>query len=84
MDIPLFDLSTWRAAEQQERVTLAARLDQAMRDSGFFLVSGHGIDASLTDRIRAEARTFFTLPGTVKDTYATGVGGRGWIPAGGR
>ncbi|GLY04272.1 MULTISPECIES: 2-oxoglutarate and iron-dependent oxygenase domain-containing protein [Actinoplanes] len=82
MDIPLFDMGAWRAADVRDRGVLAGRLDRAMRDSGFFLVGGHGIDGALQERIRAQARAFFALPGAVKDRYATGVGGRGWIPCG--
>jgi isopenicillin N synthase-like dioxygenase len=81
-DIPLFDIGAWRAAGREQRAALAARLDRAMQDSGFFLVSGHGIDNAGKDRIRASAREFFALPDTVKQAYATGVGGRGWIARG--
>jgi len=81
-DIPLFDISAWRAAGIRQRAALAARLDRAMRDSGFFMVSGHGIDDSLKERIRESSRAFFALPDTVKQAYATGVGGRGWIASG--
>src|SRR5258708_27352072 len=79
---PLFDIGAWRAAGIAERARLAARLDRAMQDSGFFMVGGHGIDDSLKERIREAARAFFALPDTVKDAYATGVGGRGWIARG--
>jgi isopenicillin N synthase-like dioxygenase len=81
-DIPLFDISAWRAAGIEERAALAARLDRAMQDSGFFMVSGHGIDDSLKERIRESSRAFFALPDTAKQAYATGVGGRGWIACG--
>src|SRR5437868_3637602 len=81
-DIPLFDIGAWRVAGVEERAAFAARLDRAMQDSGFFLVSGHGIDDSLKERIREASRAFFALPDTVKEAYATGVGGRGWIARG--
>ncbi|MEU4155201.1 2-oxoglutarate and iron-dependent oxygenase domain-containing protein [Actinoplanes sp. NPDC026670] len=81
-DIPLFDIGAWRAADPAERAGLAGRLDRAMQDSGFFLVGGHGIDDSLKESIRAASRAFFLLPDTVKELYATGVGGRGWIACG--
>jgi isopenicillin N synthase-like dioxygenase len=81
-DIPLFDIGAWRAAGSGERAALAARLDRAMRDSGFFMVGGHGIDDALKENIRESSRVFFTLPDTVKQAYGTGVGGRGWIARG--
>jgi isopenicillin N synthase-like dioxygenase len=68
-DIPLFDIGAWRAAGGEERAALAARLDRAMQDSGFFLVSGHGIDDALKERIRESSRAFFALPDTVKQAY---------------
>jgi isopenicillin N synthase-like dioxygenase len=82
-DIPLLDISVWRDGAPEQRERLAARMDVALRDSGFLLVEGHGIDAGLCDRIRAESREFFALPANRKASYATPVGGRGWIPQGG-
>src|ERR1700691_403503 len=82
-DIPLLDISVWRDGAPEPRERVAARMDVALRDSGFLLVEGHGIDAGLCDRIRAESREFFALPANRKASYATPVGGRGWIPQGG-
>jgi isopenicillin N synthase-like dioxygenase len=82
LDIPLFDVGAWRTAGVEERAVLAARLDRAMQDCGFFMVSGHGIDDALKESIRELSRAFFALPDTVKEAYATGVGGRGWIARG--
>ncbi|GAB2840777.1 2-oxoglutarate and iron-dependent oxygenase domain-containing protein [Actinocorallia aurea] len=81
-DIPLIDIALWRTGDAAARATLAARLDQAMRDSGFFLVSGHGIDPALLAGLRAEAKKFFSLPVAAKDAYRTHVGGRGWLAKG--
>ncbi|WP_066587612.1 isopenicillin N synthase family dioxygenase [Corynebacterium provencense] len=78
-DIPLIDVSVWRSGDAGQKAELAERLDRAMKDSGFFLVTGHGIDPELSTRLRAAARTFFHLPDEVKEQYRTGVGGRGWI-----
>lgn len=81
-DIPLIDISQWRTGDADQRAELARRLDRAMQDSGFFLVSGHGIDPQLLADIRAEARTFFALPAAAKEPYRTPVSGRGWIARG--
>lgn len=81
-DIPLIDISAWRSGDAGQRAALAHRLDRAMQDSGFFLVSGHGIDPQLLADIRAEARRFFTLPAAAKERYRTPVSGRGWIAKG--
>jgi isopenicillin N synthase-like dioxygenase len=82
-DIPLLDISAWRTGTPEQRRGLAARMDQALRDSGFLLVEKHGVPPGLRQRIREEAARFFALPAGRKAKYATPVGGRGWIPQGG-
>jgi isopenicillin N synthase-like dioxygenase len=81
--IPLLDITAWREGGARQRERIAARLDQALQESGFLLIGNHGVPASLRDQIREEARTFFALPPERKAPYATPVGGRGWIPQGG-
>ncbi|TWH75652.1 isopenicillin N synthase-like dioxygenase [Modestobacter roseus] len=81
-DIPLIDVGRWRTGDSAARAELAARLDRAMQDSGFFLVSGHGIAPELRDRLRTAAREFFALPGVAKEPYRCAPGGRGWIAKG--
>ena len=77
--IPLIDLGRWRAGD---RAAVAAETDAALRESGFLLISGHGIDRELRAEVRAAAKRFFTLPYPTKAPYAAPVGGRGWIPVG--
>ena len=61
---------------------MAERLDAAMINSGFFMVTGHGIDESLSAAVREASARFFRLPDEVKENYRTVVGGRGWIRSG--
>jgi isopenicillin N synthase-like dioxygenase len=82
-DIPLLDISVWRDGTPGQRQRLAARMDQALRQSGFLLIENHGVSAQLRQRIREEAGKFFALPVDRKRRYATPVAGRGWIPQGG-
>jgi isopenicillin N synthase-like dioxygenase len=82
-DIPLLDISVWRDGTPGQRQRLAARMDQALRQSGFLLIENHGVSAELRQRIREEAGKFFALPVERKRRYATPVAGRGWIPQGG-
>ncbi|HEX4002862.1 MAG TPA: 2-oxoglutarate and iron-dependent oxygenase domain-containing protein [Candidatus Acidoferrales bacterium] len=82
-DIPLLDISAWRHGTERQRERIAARMDRALRQSGFLLIENHGVPAGLRQRIRAEAGKFFALPPERKRAYATAVGGRGWIPQGG-
>jgi isopenicillin N synthase-like dioxygenase len=82
-DIPLLDISVCREGSQAQRERLAARMDEALRQSGFLMIENHGVPAGLRERIREQARVFFALPPDQKATYATPVAGRGWIPQGG-
>src|SRR5580765_7598050 len=58
-------------------------MDHALQRSGFLLVSGHGIPATLLEEIREQARGFFALPESAKASYTAPVGGRGWLRPGG-
>jgi isopenicillin N synthase-like dioxygenase len=80
--IPLVDLTHWRNGSAADRTTLATTVDQALIDSGFLMVSGHGVPTALRAEIRDAARRFFGLDGAAKARYGAAVGGRGWIPPG--
>jgi isopenicillin N synthase-like dioxygenase len=82
-DIPLLDIAAWRSGPGARRDAFARRLDDALRQSGFLLIEGHGIDPGLGTAIRAEAARFFALPARLKQRYSAPVGGRGWIRPGG-
>src|SRR5579862_7245336 len=65
---------------------VAAEIDAACRDSGFFYVVGHGVPETLTARVDSLAREFFALPDSEKSAIAMRNGGRawrGWFPLGG-
>src|SRR3954447_12997091 len=65
---------------------VAAAIDAACRDAGFFSIVNHGIDPGLLDRLEALAREFFTLPEEEKVRVAMAHAGRawrGWFPLGG-
>lgn len=80
MTVPLVDLRPW--FDGSGRAEVAAQIDAALQDSGFLLVTGHGVPTDLRAQVRAEARRFFALPTPVKQPYAVQVGGRGWLPPG--
>jgi len=80
--VPSVDLGPWFGGTEDGRRRVADQVDSALRTAGFLLITGHGVDRALRDRVRAEARAFFALPDEVKDRYAVDVGGRGWIPPG--
>lgn len=83
LDIPLLDISVWRSGPGPRRDAFARRLDGALRQSGFLLIEGHGIDPDLGAAIRTGAARFFALPAQLKQAYSAPVGGRGWIRPGG-
>ena len=80
--VPVIDLAPWLHGDEASRAAVAAQVDQALQDVGFFLITGHGVPDELRVRVRAEARAFFALPADVKQRYAVTVGGRGWLPPG--
>jgi isopenicillin N synthase-like dioxygenase len=82
MTVPLVDLEPWFHGSPADRAAVAAQIDHALQDSGFLLITGHGVAASLRADTRARAREFFALPTEVKQRYAVSVGGRGWLPPG--
>jgi len=64
----------------------ARAIDAACRRHGFFVVTGHGVDAELLARLDATARAFFARPPQDKARIAMPLAGRawrGWFPPGG-
>ncbi|MCE7006196.1 isopenicillin N synthase family oxygenase [Kibdelosporangium philippinense] len=82
MTVPLIDLEPWFHGSLKDRLKVADQVDRALQDSGFLLITGHGVEKSLRDDTRKQARRFFGLPGETKQRYAVSVGGRGWLPPG--
>ena len=80
--VPVIDLGRWFHGDEQARAAVAAQVDQALQDVGFFLITGHGVPDDLRAEVRARARAFFALPQAEKQRYAVTVGGRGWLPPG--
>lgn len=82
MTVPLVDLEPWFHGSPADRAAVADQIDRALQNSGFLLITGHGVDSSLRADTRAQARQFFGLTGEEKQHYAVSVGGRGWLPPG--
>jgi len=88
VSLPLIDLSPLLdpGAGPAERARTGRAIDAACRDTGFLLVTGHGVDPSLRDDLERLSREFFALPDEVKAQIAMSRGGlawRGWFPVGG-
>jgi isopenicillin N synthase-like dioxygenase len=80
--IPLIDLGRWFSDDLGSRKDVADAVDAALGESGFLLISGHGIGPDLASGLRHAARRFFALPAGTKARYATDLSGRGWVPFG--
>jgi len=75
-EVPVIDVSGLRDGSAPDAV--AARVDAACRDTGFFAIVGHGVDAGLRRRLDRLARDFFARPEAEKARVAMAGGGRAW------
>lgn len=84
MNVPVIDVGDWGAGSVEQRAAIAASVDAACRNSGFFQIVGHGVPANLITDVLAEIDTFFRLP--VEDKLrirpASNAINRGFLPLG--
>ncbi|MCW2940339.1 MAG: oxidoreductase [Actinomycetia bacterium] len=80
--VPVIDLTPWFHGSAEDRESVAAQVDKALREIGFLLITGHGVPVGLRDQVRTSIKRFFALPAETKQPYAVTVGGRGWLPPG--
>jgi isopenicillin N synthase-like dioxygenase len=83
--IPVIDVTALRSGSPAA-AAVAAEIDAACREVGFFAITGHGIELEAFERLREAAEGFFGLPEGVKAEIAMARGGRawrGWFPVGG-
>jgi isopenicillin N synthase-like dioxygenase len=67
--IPVVDISAFRSGDPAARVAVAAAVDKACTETGFLLVSGHGIPDALIDAMRAVSMRFFDQPDAAKQPF---------------
>jgi len=60
--IPTVDVSSLRGGSAKDKREVARAIDAACTDTGFFIVSGHGIAQELIETTRQRAVDFFALP----------------------
>src|SRR6516164_2052978 len=75
--IPFIEVSELVAGGPSRR-TVAERLGEACRESGFLYVVGHGVDAALQDRLRKLSQQFFAQDLEAKLAVRMALGGRAW------
>jgi isopenicillin N synthase-like dioxygenase len=86
--LPLVDVSALLdpSAGSASCARVGRTIDAACRDTGFLLVTGHGVDPALRDDLERLSREFFALPDAIKAEIEMARGGlawRGWFPVGG-
>jgi isopenicillin N synthase-like dioxygenase len=80
--IPVIDLTDARAGDPTARRDVAAAIDAVCRESGFLVVSGHGVDPDLIERIHRCTVALFEHPDEWKQRWDCPVhvpGMRGFI-----
>jgi isopenicillin N synthase-like dioxygenase len=83
--IPLIDLQKFSSASELERARVVAEVRKALEEIGFLMISGHGVDKSLIDRVTDASLTFFDRPDTEKSKYCSAKpGARGYNAMRGR
>jgi isopenicillin N synthase-like dioxygenase len=71
--IPTIDLepfATGNRLASAEATQVAAAIDAALRDVGFLLVTGHGVDPAVKDALFERMGAFFALPLAAKEAIA--------------
>jgi len=78
--IPILDLARFAADPD----AFVRDLGLAARDTGFFMLKGHGVDPALIAEVFAQGDRFFALPKADKAPLSILLGGqnRGWAPPG--
>ncbi|UXY52346.1 2-oxoglutarate and iron-dependent oxygenase domain-containing protein [Pseudomonas tohonis] len=64
--LPLIDIAALYGDDQQAWQQVAAQIDAACRDWGFFYITGHGIAPERIEALTRAAKTFFALPDAEK------------------
>jgi isopenicillin N synthase-like dioxygenase len=85
--VPVIDVAPLlRDGSDADVRRVGAAIDDACRDTGFFVISGHGVDPQLRHDLDTAAREFFALDEEEKGQIAMARAGhawRGWFPVGG-
>lgn len=79
-EVPIIDVRALREPDADPSAvgSCGERLDAACREVGFFVITGHGIDAAKRARLDEAARAFFALDDADKARIAMPRAGRAW------
>jgi isopenicillin N synthase-like dioxygenase len=83
-DVPVIDISGERLGDEEASLVSAEAIDEALCGSGFFVISGHGIETDLMEQVSSAARGFFDLPAEQKEGLRSKAQGsaRGYVSMG--
>ena len=59
--VPVIDIAPFLGGERDGKARVAAEVKQACEDIGFFVITGHGVDPSVTRATHDVSRRFFDL-----------------------
>jgi isopenicillin N synthase-like dioxygenase len=81
-DVPVIDVSPFRAGGQAARQAVAEAVGRAVNDIGFLVITGHGVDPKLVRAVQDASNAFFDLPPDEKARVARPAAdiARGYIP----
>lgn len=79
--LPVLDLAAFEGARGADRAARAAAIDRHCRDTGFLVLTGHGVPDPVIAGIRAATAAFFAQPPEAKARVAAPVPGYpyGWL-----
>ena len=60
--VPVIDIAPYLAGTSDGKRQVAAQLDRACREVGFYVIVGHGVDPGLVEQVESISREFFDLP----------------------
>ena len=60
--VPVIDIGPFLSGGAEIKSRVAAEVDEACRNIGFLVISGHGVAEAQTEAMRRVTRAFFDLP----------------------
>ena len=82
--IPIIDVASFLAGEPGAAVVLAERITRTCLDTGFLVITHHGVPQPIIDRAFAAAASFFALDEASKLALKVGAENIGYLPYGGQ
>ena len=60
--VPVIDIAPYFTSDDTAKQTVATELDKACCNTGFFAITGHGVEEEIISRTRQAVIDFFALP----------------------